>query len=439
LSRPLQLALLSILLGLAALVSWVLVCALRPSSAAPAKSDARAESESPRAGAALEPARRDEERSAVGAIQQPAPAPAAPERRAALVDLELRVLENDQPFPGVTITCGEEPRDGSEFIVGAPLAHPLRSARTDGAGSARLEDLPAGRFGLLLEGSDGELCRCVAELSGTRETALVVHLGDAGLTGFVYGPDGRPVAGARILARQTRPEGELLQWFLARSGADGAYAIDSLASGGSVVAAEALDLFAPSSLPLALGPGERRRLDFGSPAGRGTWTGTLRLPSGAPLGGQRLVFVSGASMSECVADDEGRFSAHLAAGRHEAHLDSHRGVSLGAREILGSVEQDLVVPGVVLRGRVSYVGTKHPLARGPEREVRITLEPAPDAALVRRALRTEGGYAFCALEPGSYAIVTGPWIVAGTPDGRLPVEIALGASEVELDLAITDP
>ncbi len=65
------------------------------------------------------------------------------------------------------------------------------------------------------------------------------------------------------------------------------------------------------------------------------------------------------------------FDVYLPAGEYEAHFGSSRGHVLGAAEVVGDIIADLTVPGFVLRGRVKYVGTKHPLARGPEGEVVI--------------------------------------------------------------------
>src|SRR5262249_54091625 len=138
-------------------------------------------------------------------------------------------------------------------------------------------------------------------------------------------------------------------------------------------------------------------------------------------------------------DANGRFRATLPAGAYTAHLESPLGAALGRAEVSGAVEQDLVLPKVVLRGRIRYVGTKQAVAKGPENEVLLALERVPGKKVEIGWLRGPSRYLGCGLEPGTYTLTTSPWIVAGSADGRAAIEIGSGADEVELELSITDP
>jgi hypothetical protein len=399
---------------------------------------------------------------AVAGANPPAPeataeiSPAAPEPRepeaaprfepashsAAGARVEVSVLADDEPIAGATIEL--VPFDEtSEFLIGGALPPVLARSETGGDGLARLEGIAPGDYGILAASRIGISGRARLVLTpDAGASRVVLALGSAALEGEVHGLDGEPAVGALVLARQGPRGGEATLWFCARTDAIGSYRLSGLAGGGGrAMFATVLDQALGESIPFELARGEIRRLDFGSAGGRATWSGVVRLPSGEPCRGpQRIFFTTAGSTSQPGSfDNRGRFRAVLPAGIYTAHLASESGPVLGRAEVSGAVEQDLSLPKAVLRGRIRYVGTKHPIARGPENDVQLALERAGQGNVESTILRGASRYAFSGLEPGTYAIATSPWVVAGSADGRASIEIGPGSDEVELDLSITDP
>ncbi len=129
----------------------------------------------------------------------------------------------------------------------------------------------------------------------------------------------------------------------------------------------------------------------------------------------------------------------LPPGRYVAHLETPNGVALGSADVAGTLVQDLELPRVVLRGRIRYVGTKHPVAKGPEHDVAVALRRSDGAPVTATCLRIDARYAYFGLEPGSYVLKASPWPVAAAAGGVQTIEIGAGTDELELDVAITDP
>lgn len=374
------------------------------------------------------------------------PSPESPATNADVnrIDVEVNVLDNEQPQIGVLVTWYRDEVEGSGFLIDESRGPAVAQMRTDGTGSAAFYELRSGRYSIAIGETDTETCRRPVLLTGDEaRMRIVLALGTAGLEGRVFDYEGRLARGVRVVARQTALEGESALWFIARTDADGAYRMGGLAGGKAhEIAAMALDFELGTTLRVQLTPGEWRAVDLGTPAGRARWTGTLLCPSGTPLVGPgRLYFVlrGGASSEQGYFDSAGRFDATLPGGLYEARLSSPQGVLLGVMNVFGEVSADLVLPAAVLRGRITYTGTKHPFARGPVRELVIALERTDGRALSTSLIRGEETYGFCGLEPGSYVLTTRPWILVGTSDGRLPVDIAVHPGEVVIDLAVTDP
>jgi hypothetical protein len=128
----------------------------------------------------------------------------------------------------------------------------------------------------------------------------------------------------------------------------------------------------------------------------------------------------------------------LPGGTYAARLASGDGTLLGVVEVHGETIQDLHLPGATLHGRVTYIGTKHPFARGPEREVVLVLERADGARIPPSLIRGEAMYSFCALSPGDYVLTTQPWPLANSADGKLLIHVDTARSEIVLDVEITD-
>ena len=274
-------------------------------------------------------------------------------------------------------------------------------------------------------------------------TRFVVPLGHAELEGRVFDLDGHPVPDARVVARQAAASGESAAWFAARTDARGAYRIARLAGGADhTLYAMVPDVLMETAPRVELELGATRRLDFGSPVAHARLHGTVRFRSGEPLGGparMTLVARDRGTVHDAFIDAHGEFAVVLPGGPYEARLASADGPVLGAVEVGGDTQLDLEVPGVVLRGRVKYVGTKHPRASGPEGEVVIALETADGVPVRSPLVRGEAGYAFCGLAPGEYVLSSKPWILADASDGRASVRVGAGVDELVQDSTITDP
>lgn len=362
--------------------------------------------------------------------------------RAAGASLEVRVLFDDEPLQGSTVEVVPF-EQVPEFLIGGGTDTKTESATTDVVGVARFEDRAPGEWGVRasVRGVEGRSLLLVS--ADARDVHATLPLGSAGLEGDVRDLDGRAAAGARVIARQDPRPGESIVWYSVRANEAGSYGMVGIAGGkGRPILATVIDHALGESAPFEIARGETRRLDFGSAAGRASWSGFVRFPSGATfLGPARLYFTceANATSETGYVDALGRFRIVLPAGTYTAHLNETTTVSLGRADVVGAVEQDLTAPGVVLRGRVRYVGTKHPVARGPENDALIALERRTGGAVRSGFVRGESRYAFYGLEAGSYVLTAKPWIVAGSADGCAAIEIGAGTDEMELDLSITDP
>jgi len=371
--------------------------------------------------------------------------PESPElAREGTATIEVKLLWRGEALVGASVDLFRLAEEDYGFLFGEQESPVAARARTDGEGLARFDREPPGRRGVLATGPDGSEGRVLLLVGANpEEKRIVISLGTAGLEGTVYAPGGGSAVGCRVLVRQDSISRDGQVWFLGKADGAGNYRIGGLAGGPAhAVTAALLDLRLPEATPLTLGSDEWRRLDFGSPGGEARWSGVLRLKSGRIIAGPgRLYFVGRANSAVQTGffDSEGRFDARLPSGTYEARLGDPSGLTVGDAELSGVHHQDLVFPGIALLGRVSYVGTKHPRAKGPESEVVVTLERKDGGSARPASVRTESRYGFFGLEPGTYVMTASPWIAEESSDGRVEIEIGAGVEEVVHDLEITDP
>jgi hypothetical protein len=160
------------------------------------------------AGTTPEPARTD-------AVAAPTP---EPEREAPRLD--VLVTFADEPLAGASV--GILPFDESRGFLVDDAVTP--SATTGADGFAHLGGRPSGAYFLVATAASGESGRCRIVLPP--DPVLVratIALGTAALEGTVHDLDGRPFAGARVLARQ----GDI--WFVTAADASGWYRLGGLA------------------------------------------------------------------------------------------------------------------------------------------------------------------------------------------------------------------
>lgn len=385
----------------------------------------------------------------VSALSAPSAAaasePSSVPPRAPPSSLTFLVLRDGVPVAGAEIRDGDpgaglEPsrlwaRADEPGLFDDPPA--TRLVRTDGTGRASWIGLPDGPRAFWLRAPGEERRRAVLAPERPEGT---IELGHAAIEGRVYEEDGRPAPDVRLLAQQRSSGGDATLWSLARTDRDGAYAVEGLAGGAQhSVILWGIEAGRGDPGPLRLEPGERRRIDFGSPLGSAQVSGRLRYPSGEAVeDGQPLVFV-GAHTSESWTSGASGFVHRLPLGSYRVCLGSPAGAELLAFELDGDRELDLTLPGIVLRGSLRYGGSLHPRASGPEREVVLELLDAEGAPLPQRPIRGERSYAFVGLAPGRYRLATRPWPIAGTPDGQLALELGEAPEEVLAALEITDP
>jgi hypothetical protein len=359
-----------------------------------------------------------------------------------LAVLDVRILWADAPIAGADVELLAL-EDESDLLIHEEPAGVIQQASTGADGIARFAGLHARRYGLIAGVHGARARTAVALLPGRDSASVVIALGDAGLEGTVFGVDGGFAPRARVLARQDPRATRSMVWFSSTTDAAGNYRIDGLAGGaGQTVRAMVWEMPLGESLPIELGPGERRKLDFGSPRGSARWSGCVRLGSGELVPGPLRIFfvpVETALVESTGVGAGSRFDVRLPSATYIARLGEPRGLVLGRAAVSGSIVQDLILPGSVLRGSIEYVGTKHPLARGPEHDVILTLEREDGTQVKSGFVRRDRSYAFLGLEPGKYVLSTAPWILSANAEHRALVEIAAGEEAVELALEITDP
>jgi len=324
---------------------------------------------------------------------------------------------------------------GSPDLVFGPEAAPTTSAWTEADGCARLEGFGAAARPVWMRAAEGSWTRL--EIGSEAEPPVRARIGSAAVEGFAYREDGSPAAGLCLLLNQGVLEGEARLTFVTRTDTDGAFAFEGLAGDGLPLWLQptwmGADLFA-----LRLERGERKRQDIGSARGEARLDGQVRFPSGDLVRSPQRLFVTGLGGTRSAPLDARGFALRVPIGVQELHLGSESGPLLGRVEMDGDTHVELVLPGTVVRGRVTYVGTKHARARGPEQEVRIQLLDEAGNPVPARFAREEGRYFLVGLAPGTWRLRTLPWPLA-EPGGSLTLEVDGQTDELVVDLRITDP
>lgn len=190
--------------------------------------------------------------------------------------VHLRVEWSDgSPAAGVAVRMLQA--DGSSI----PLLRRVRS--TDERGDVHFDGLPASTFDLHVDRwsqtthawlSPGETFAQVLRLPESRE-----------FEGSVRGPDGKPVADARVFVVSS-DEGNTAELEVARSAADGSFRIRGLERSPALGLIASAPGFAPSPLiRLEQRGAELQRLDLVLGAAGGSLAGRVLGPDGEPLGG----------------------------------------------------------------------------------------------------------------------------------------------------------
>jgi hypothetical protein len=187
---------------------------------------------------------------------------------------------------------------------------------------------------------------------------------------------------------------------------------------------------------------EWKHVDFGSPQRALRWSGHVVLASGANAEGFATFEVRALGAGEqipvpCTPASE--FSVQLAPGEYSVIAPTGAGFTdLGKIALVDrDLVRDLVLPGIQVRGRVTYSGTWHDPAQ-PAASVQVWFEKVGG---VKRTARRNAGDRFVnhCLEPGEYLVSTWPNPLLGAGDKGVRLQLDGSRDDVVLDLTITDP
>jgi len=177
------------------------------------------------------------------------------------------VLKIDgKPAPGVSVSCAPE-------VMTAALSGDASYGNTtsDEAGAFAFDGLNAGTYRfeagsqpwMNLPSTTGKCVRggVVLETDGRIPNLELRLLPECRVEGIVLGPDGQPVAGASVFARDE--QGNLVQrWPPVSADASGRFVIDGLLPGKTTFAARTKKLASPETAPVDVKPGETAKVEI---------------------------------------------------------------------------------------------------------------------------------------------------------------------------------
>ncbi|MEW6745901.1 MAG: carboxypeptidase-like regulatory domain-containing protein [Planctomycetota bacterium] len=345
---------------------------------------------------------------------------------------------------GRVITYDGGPAAGARVTLGLPL-NPLMAltgewtipqraeTKSEADGSYSFAGVPAGRGYTLtasLEGFAPGLTDGI-NVSPNEVSHVSVQLArEAVLTGHISGPQGRPVAGARIEALPLQGVLETarlhqlgIEW-LTLSDENGRYRLDRLPAGSYRVQLVTVGLRTPESQTITLQPGDARGVSFALEKGLAV-AGKVTDARGRPLGGARVTLhrktsifdpSSYAALARLPAVDTNARGEFEYAGLGEGHvelavskegfIDERVEAAAGERELAIALEECGAIQGIVIDYAKSEVVRDFRLAIKSQRSP-LDLGPFKRALLLRRARpfsSSKGEFAVQGLDPGTYTV-----------------------------------
>jgi RNA polymerase sigma factor (sigma-70 family) len=311
-----------------------------------------------------------------------------------------------------------------------PPAEALERGLVDGV--ARFDGLTSGNYGVRASLAGHIDLTAYVVMRETAGTLVTLASGTSSVEGTAWDEDGRPVPGSKVVLqnKQTRT----LSYTRTRE--DGTYALLRLEAGPHWVSKNGGEVM---NFTTVLVPGPNR-LDFGSPAPRAHWRGTLRTRSGAEHHGRVVLWVRSTpqGLTTRVIED-GHFDVRLLPGTYRivAKPDATSSFEAELGEVvvaLEDFERDLVLPGARVHGTVRRTDGA-PL---PRYNMGVGLRHPGDPGLRSVPVDVDGRFVIDAVEPGTYLLNTHPLILDGGVDS-LRFELHPGEDELVLDVEVRAP
>lgn len=304
-----------------------------------------------------------------------------------------------------------------------PLAAPLTA---DGYFVQPLESWSKVRLRVIWDGGDATFGPVFTR--GLEEGQRIeLRLGTCTLEGQILDIEGNPEGGVEVVDEAAATElGGIAQFRETKSSAAGFWRLEDLPAGTHHYWSERTGPpgsgWAVRRGTFELAPAERRRLDLGDSPTDVTWTGRMKLRTGAKF--PRAAYLrmrrdGGRFVTEASCDDAGRFRLVAAAGLYDlecnvghfeldARLQPTRFPPLLPEQVV--LERDVEADIVVVAGWISGRVVEPPLGRRDRRLRLLGCRPLPLVAYGRRGGRSgvqlspEGGFGPVLLHPGRYQL-----------------------------------
>jgi hypothetical protein len=332
----------------------------------------------------------------------------------------------------IVVTLGGEPLAGAAVELVDASGTVVQHGATGADGSLVVDGAITGEF--TLRASVVAMTRVHSTWAAGTATRRV-DFGHAALEGVAYDCDGRPMAYAELLVRQSQGDSEL--WRSVQTDSSGRYRCNGLVEGPVRLeeVERALGAAQARTAGVKLGEAELARLDLGQPDVLVEWSGTLRTELGRaidePL--DLLVVETQRGWVERVrCDDLGGFAVALRSGDWVAQVASIDGVLEVARVELRDrpVVQDAVLRGTCLRARLACTGSSFD---GSEGDVQISIWSEGSEDL--RVFRPRAGRCVVAgLSPGRWEFAAHRVGLEPRSEGALQVFDGQDVLDIELPL-----
>ncbi len=360
--------------------------------------------------------------------------------------LEVEVWLGSARLSGAHVLVG--PKDRIDFSVdGQADSHEdARRGVTDENGLVRFASLPAGGVYAVRVSHGGIEAYVDTNPISTSSFSwrTVIHLGTGGVEGRVSHEDGSPWPRRWVRVSAGAPNGNSY-WRYTRTDGAGNYRIGGLpecvAHVVLVFSAEYPDA-KTASRRVRLAEGEWKQIDFPSSEPTVRWSGRLVSTTGVPLPVEATIHFENLDRGNLGAvrtAADGSFGIDVLPGLHRIERRTQKRTQvLDEFRLSDALEHDLIVPGTLVRGRVSYVG-RSPNPSAETGKAQFWLHGVDSTSDGGQASRSGDLYWILGVEPGQYRLEASGRSIVGAPADGLPLAVHPGQSLVQLDVTIQDP